>query len=97
MANLHNKYADNLFKAVLELENIEECYEFFEDLCTIKEIQGMSQRLEVARLLDEGHIFTDICKETGASSATISRVNKCLVYGSGGYREILDRLKEEED
>ena len=73
---------DHLFEAVLRLENKEECYSFFEDLCTIAELRAMVQRFQVARMLDEGRIYSDIVQETGASTATISRVNKCLVYGS---------------
>ena len=87
---------DHLFEAVLRLENKEECYSFFEDLCTIAELRAMVQRFQVARMLDEGRIYSDIVQETGASTATISRVNKCLVYGSDGYRKMLDRLKEDE-
>ncbi len=70
---------------------------FFEDLCTISELRAMVQRFQVARMLDEGRIYSDIVQETGASTATISRVNKCLVYGSDGYRRMLDRLKEDNE
>ena len=83
-----------LFEAIAALKTPEECRLFFQDICTIKEIQDISQRLEVAKLLSQGISYTTICKETGASTATISRVNKCLLYG-GGYRLVLDRLKEE--
>ena len=82
------------FKAVLALENEEECRRFFDDVATIKELLDLSARLEVARMLDEGAVFSEISKATGASSATISRVNKCLAYGEGGYKTVLDKLKD---
>ena len=85
---------EQFYKAVLQLETAEECEMFFDDVTTIKELIDMGARLEVAKLLDEGRVFNDISKETGASSATISRVNKCLGYGPGGYRLVLDRLKK---
>ena len=85
---------DELFRGVLALESLEECYNFFEDLCTITELRAMEQRFEVARMLDGGRIYSDIVRETGASTATISRVNKCLTYGTDGYRIVLDRLKD---
>ena len=93
---LKDKKLDSLFSAILSLENIEECYCFFEDLCTISEIKSISQRFDVVKMLDKKSVYTDIEKETGASSATISRVNRSLLYGSGGYRLALDRLKENE-
>ena len=93
---IQTEAVDHLFEAILSLENKEECYGFFEDLCTISELRAMVQRFQVARMLDEGRIYSDIVQETGASTATISRVNKCLVYGSDGYRKMLDRLKEDE-
>lgn len=80
---------DNLFEAVLKLESIEDARAFFEDICTMKELDAISQRLEVARMLKEGHNYLDISRATGASTATISRVNKCLLYGAGGYSKIL--------
>ena len=85
---------DRLFEAILALENEEECYRFFDDLCTIGELQAMTQRLEVARLLRAGKTFTQVSEETGVSSATITRVNKCLAYGTGGYELALDRCKK---
>ena len=85
---------DRLFEAILSLETEEECYRFFDDLCTIGELQAMTQRLQVARLLREGKTFTQISEETGVSSATITRVNKCISYGSGGYELALDRSKK---
>ena len=83
-----------LFEAVLSLESIEECAAFFDDVCTIKEIQDLSQRFAVARLLDKGEKYQKIEETTGASTATISRVNKCLTYGSGGYRAVLKKAND---
>ena len=83
-----------LFEAIAALKTPEECRLFFQDICTIKELQAMAQRLQVAALLDEGQNYNAVCEQTGASTAPISRVNKCLLYG-GGYRLVLDRLKEE--
>lgn len=88
-----NEITDQLFKAVLALENTDECYRFFDDIATISEIKELSQRLEVARMLNEGFIYEDIVKKTGASSATISRVKKCLNYGADGYQIILKKIK----
>lgn len=84
-----------LYEAILRLKNADECSRFFEDICTIKELQDISQRLEVAALLRDGKVYTEIAAKTGASTATISRVNKCLSYGSGGYRIVLDRLEKD--
>lgn len=95
-SKLKGKEMDDLFQAMLNLRDAEECSNFFEDLCTISELRAMAQRFQVARMLDEGRIYSDIANETGASTATISRVNKCLTYGSDGYRIALDRLKESE-
>ena len=81
-----------LFKAILSLEDIRECSEFFEDLCTISELQEMSRRLYAARLLNSGHVYSDIAEKTGLSTATISRVNKALKFGSDGYIRILERI-----
>ena len=89
--------AERLFHAVLLLQNEEECAAFFEDICTINEIIDMSQRLDTARLLDQGMNYHDISEKVGASAATISRVSRCLHYGAGGYRTVLDRIKEEEE
>ncbi|NLL62244.1 MAG: hypothetical protein GX240_05670 [Candidatus Atribacteria bacterium] len=88
-----NKMTDKFFQAVLALDNIDECYRFFEDVATINEIQSLSQRFKVASMLDEGFIYDDIVKQTGASSATISRVKKSLNYGADGYQLILKKLK----
>lgn len=84
----------SLFEAVLSLESIDECADFFEDICTIKELQDLSQRLTVAQMLNDGKKYQMIEEITGASTATISRVNKCLNYGSGGYRKVLERIKD---
>ena len=89
--NYHSEALDKLFKAIVKLETVDECYRFFDDICTIKELQDISQRLEVAFLLDEGKNYQEISKAIGVSTATISRVNKCLVYGSGGYRAVIDK------
>ena len=89
--------ADRLISALLDLKNEADCRAFLEDICTIKELQDISQRLEVAFMLDEGKNYQEISKATGASTATISRVKKCLVYGSGGYRGALDNAKKKEN
>ena len=88
--------ASDLYRAVLQLKTPEECYAFFEDLCTVAELQAMEQRFEVAKLLNQGLIYSDILEKTGVSSATISRVNRCLEYGSGGYRLAIGRAEETE-
>ena len=82
-----------LFEAILALKDQEECRAFFQDLCTVAELKAMAQRLEVAQLLDDGLIYNDILQRTGASSATISRVNRALQYGADGYKTVLPRLK----
>lgn len=94
-SKLKDEMTDNLFIAILKLKNIEECYNFFEDVCTVSEIKALAQRLEVAKMLDKNLTYTEIAQKTGASTATISRVNKSLNYGADGYRTILNRLKEE--
>ena len=88
--------ANNFFNAVLSLQTAEECQAFFNDVCTIKELQDLTQRLQVAVLLDQGKNYQEISKQTSVSSATISRVNRCLVYGDGGYRTVIDRMKKSE-
>ena len=85
---------DLLYEAVLALETPEECRAFFQDLCTVAELRAMAQRLAVAQLLDDGLIYNDILQRTGASSATISRVNRALQYGADGYKTVLPRLKK---
>lgn len=92
MSKLKSDDTDALFRAVLSLETVEECYRFFEDVCTIKELQDISQRFAVARMLTEGRVYSDVQRETGASTATISRVNKALNYGSDGYKLALSRI-----
>ena len=87
---------DMLFKAVLELQNIDECYKFFEDIATITELKAISQRIQVAKMLKEKKVYTEIAEATGASTATISRVNKCLNYGQGGYNIVLDRINSKD-
>lgn len=96
MKKLHSKDVDTLFEAILSLKSIEECYTFFEDACTIKEIVEIAQRLKAAKMLRDGVNYAVISKETGMSTATISRVNKCLEYGNGGYNTVLDRLENKE-
>ena len=90
--NLKNKETDMLVLSLLSLKTKEECYAFLEDVLTIKELSSISQRLEVARLLKEKKTFSEIISKTGASSATVSRVNKCLMYGSGGYDVVLNKI-----
>ena len=97
MANIHSETIDRLFQGILSLETVEECYNFFEDVCTVKEIVEIAQRFEVAGMLSKGESYQEISKRTGASTATISRVNKCLTYGSTGYKTVLDRVESEED
>ncbi len=86
---------DFMFEAILKLENLEECYDFFEDLCTVTELKAMSQRIVVAKMLRDKKVYSDIVAETGASTATISRVNRSLQYGSNGYEKIFARLDKE--
>ena len=92
MALPQNAQIDALFEAILKLEDREDCRLFLEDLCTIKEIRALAQRLEIARRLDRGDSYVSTVEHTGASSATVSRVNRCLEYGPGGYRLMLRRL-----
>ena len=94
MDNFSIEMFDNLFEAVLKLKTVDECRKFFEDICTIKEVDAMSQRLEVARLLSNGKNYQEVTAQTGASTATISRVNKCLQYGKGGYGLVLEKEGE---
>lgn len=93
-SKLKDELTDNLFEAVLLLETTEECYNFFEDICTISEIKALAQRLEVAKMLKEDKTYTEICEKTGASTATISRVNRSLNYGADGYKMVLQRLEK---
>ncbi len=96
-SKIKSEQVDRLFKAILMLENINECYNFFEDICTIAEIKALAQRLEVAKMLRDKVTYTDICEKTGASTATISRVNRSLNYGADGYNLILDRLENKDE
>ncbi|MCR4895247.1 MAG: TrpR YerC/YecD [Lachnospiraceae bacterium] len=91
---LQNDSVDFLFDAILQLRTREECYSFFEDLCTVKELQSMSQRMEVAAMLTGNETYLTIASKTGASTATISRVNRSLAYGKDGYKLVLDRMNE---
>ena len=97
MHHLHNKSMDQLLQAICRLETIEDCYAFFEDLCTIKEMQDMAQRFDTAILLDQGVSYQKITQQVGISTATIGRVSKCLNYGTGGYRAAIDRLGIQEE
>ena len=91
MDRVSSESLSRLYEVILALRTVEECYSFFEDLCTIKELKDLSQRLDVAFLLDKGLSYQQVAAETGVSSATICRVKKCLDYGSGGYRRAIDR------
>jgi TrpR-related protein YerC/YecD len=93
-SKIKSNLIDQLFRVILSLKNEEECYRFFEDVCTIKELQDLATRFEVARLLDQKQSYVDIVKSTLASSATISRVNRCLQYGAEGYQLALKRIKK---
>lgn len=92
----HHRMA-KLYKAVLSLQNEEECAAFFSDICTIQELESLNQRLEVAKMLVDGNNYNDISKAVGASTATICRVAKCVKYGDGGYRTVLERISDEEE
>lgn len=91
---IQSEEVDNLFEAILSLENEQECYSFFEDLCTVNELQALSQRFAVAKMLKEKKTYLDIAEKTGASTATISRVNRALTYGNDGYELIIERLNK---
>ncbi len=91
-SKLHTDEVDHLFDAILSLEDRDDCYKFFSDLCTIKELLAMAQRYEVALMLREKMTYLDIAEKTGASTATISRVNRSLTYGEDGYQMVFDRL-----
>ncbi len=97
MEKLHTSQVDELFEAILSLKDSEECYRFFEDVCTVKEIMDIAQRLKTAKMLSEGANYQEINKETGCSTATISRVRRCLEYGAGGYRTVLERVSQKEN
>ena len=93
-AKHHDHLTEQLFKAILSLKDKEQCYNFFEDICTISELKALAQRLEVARMLDEGSIYEEIVSKTGASTATISRVKRCLVYGADGYNSVMPVIRK---
>lgn len=97
MHKLHCESVDRLFETILNLQTLEECYEYFEDICTIKEILDMSQRLDTAILLSKGLSYQKIAEQVAVSSATIGRVSKCLNYGSGGYQKAIERLNQSEE
>ena len=95
-SRLQSPELDDVFHAILSLKDLSECYRFFEDMCTINELQAMAQRWQVARQLDAGVTYQEISHRFNASTATISRVNRCLEYGAGGYRLLLDRVEQKE-
>ena len=95
MKPINSESVDRLYETILSLKNLDECRAFFEDVCTIKEITDMSQRLDTAFLIDDGVSYQKISERIGVSTATISRVSRCLNYGAGGYRTVIDRTKEE--
>ena len=92
---LDKRNSDALYRAIVSIQTEEECRSFLEDLCTVSELKALAQRMDVAMLLDEGLIYSEILDKTGASSATISRVNLCLHYGAGGYKAVIPRLREQ--
>jgi len=96
-SKIKSKETDFLFKAILQLQDMDECYRFFEDLCTVTELKSMSQRIVVAKMLSEGRVYSEIVKETGASTATISRVNRSLEYGCDAYPLVFGRMDEAEE
>ncbi len=93
--NFRDSKTDFLFEGILQLKTLDECYAFFEDLCTVSEITEMSKRLHAARMLTENSVYTEVTEQTGLSTATISRVNRCLKYGTDGYKTVLDRMKKQ--
>ena len=96
MDKIRNKSVDNLMKVIAKMSSADDCYDFFSDLCTIKELQDMAQRFEMAVLLKGGANYQDVVAAVGTSSATISRVNRCLMYGNGGYEKAIEIFKEGE-
>lgn len=94
MDKLRNPETDDFFKAILTLDSVEDCYKFFEDVCTVKELQSIAQRFTVAKMLTEKKVYSEIVAKTGASTATISRVNRSLTYGADGYGLVFDRLSK---
>ncbi|MGN1048488.1 MAG: YerC/YecD family TrpR-related protein [Eubacteriales bacterium] len=96
-SKIRDESLDQLFRGILTLENVEECYAFFGDLCTIPELKEMSRRMQAAKMLRENRVYSDIAAITGLSTATISRVNRALKYGNDGYKTVLDRMETESD
>ena len=94
-SKLDNPQFTELFNAILSLENLDDCYDFFDDLCTVPELKALSQRFQVAKMLLDKNVYSKIVKETGASTATISRVNRSLSYGCGGYQRVLEKQKDQ--
>ncbi len=95
-SKLKDAEMDYLFRGILSLRSVEECYDFFEDLCTVSELQEMSRRMRAARMLRDNTVYNEIAEKTGLSTATISRVNRSLKYGNDGYAQVLERLDEED-
>ncbi len=95
MATYHSKETEKLYEAIVSLQNTKDCRSFFEDICTVKELLGLAQRLQIALMLKDGKNYQEISAETGASTATISRVNKCLLYGTGGYETVISKIDKE--
>ena len=93
ISKIKDEKLDFLFNAILTLDNVEDCYSFFEDLCTVSELQEMSRRMQAARMLRANAVYADIASQTGLSTATISRVNRCLKYGNEGYNKVLDTME----
>ena len=93
-SKIKDEKLDFLFRGIMTLESLDECYSFFEDLCTVSELQEMSRRMHAAKMLNSNHIYTDIAEQTGLSTATISRVNRCLKYGSDGYLSVLEKIEK---
>ena len=96
MPNYRSESIDRLFRGILTLKNLDDCYTFFDDICTINELQDMAQRLDTAILLSEGKSYQTISQQVGVSTATIGRVSRCLNYGKGGYKSVIEKLKEED-
>ena len=93
MKNIHDENIEFLYRSIVSLENVEDCKNFFHDICTASELQEMSRRLKAARMLSDGIVYSEIASQTGLSTATISRVNHCLKYGNDGYHKVLEKMK----
>lgn len=96
MKNIHDENIEFLYRSIVSLENVEDCKNFFHDICTASELQEMSRRLKAARMLSDGIVYSEIAAKTGLSTATISRVNHCLKYGNDGYHKVLEKMKLED-